>query len=96
MAKAGLEEDSPATQAVGRLRTLTAWVAEMRALIFELRPGALAEEGLVSALRRQGAAISARGRHTANPACPESWLDEAFDAVDRVPADGGERGPAAY
>ena len=32
----------------------------MRALIFELRPGALAEEGLVSALRRQAAAISAR------------------------------------
>ena len=44
-----------------RLRTLTAGaLAEMRALIFELRPGALAEEGLVSALRRQAAAISAR------------------------------------
>ena len=61
MAKAGLEEDSPAFRAVGRLRTLTAGaLAEMRALIFELRPGALAEEGLVSALRRQAAAISAR------------------------------------
>jgi signal transduction histidine kinase len=32
----------------------------MRALIFELRPGALAEEGLVSALTRQAAALSAR------------------------------------
>jgi signal transduction histidine kinase len=32
----------------------------MRALIFELRPGALAEEGLVSALGRQAAAVSAR------------------------------------
>ena len=32
----------------------------MRALIFELRPDALAEEGLVAALARQAAAISAR------------------------------------
>ena len=35
-------------------------LAEMRALIFELRPEALAEEGLVGALRKQSAAISAR------------------------------------
>ncbi|MBV9094814.1 MAG: MASE1 domain-containing protein [Streptosporangiaceae bacterium] len=61
MEKAGLVADSPAARAVGRLRTLTAGaLAEMRALIFELRPGALAEEGLVSALGRQAAAISAR------------------------------------
>ena len=61
MEKAGLAEDSPAARAVARLRTLTAGaLAEMRALIFELRPGALAEEGLVSALRRQATAISAR------------------------------------
>jgi signal transduction histidine kinase len=32
----------------------------MRALIFELRPGALAEEGLVTALRRQATALTAR------------------------------------
>ena len=61
LAKAGLDEGSPAARAVGMLRTLTAGaLAEMRALIFELRPGALAEEGLISALRRQAAAISAR------------------------------------
>ena len=35
-------------------------LAEMRALIFELRPGALAEEGLVAALSKQAAALSAR------------------------------------
>ena len=59
--KAGLGEESPAARAVARLRALTAGaLAEMRALIFELRPGALAEEGLVSALRRQATAISAR------------------------------------
>jgi signal transduction histidine kinase len=32
----------------------------MRALIFELRPGALAEEGLVAALTKQASALSAR------------------------------------
>ena len=32
----------------------------MRALIFELRPGALAEEGLAAALRKQAAALSSR------------------------------------
>ncbi|MGH2447663.1 MAG: histidine kinase, partial [Chloroflexota bacterium] len=37
-------------------------LAEMRALIFELRPGALAEEGLVLALRKHCAALSARER----------------------------------
>jgi len=37
-----------------------AGMAEMRALIFELRPDALAEHGLVEALTRQTAAISAR------------------------------------
>jgi signal transduction histidine kinase len=36
-------------------------LAEMRALIFELRPGGLAEEGLVSALTKHAGAVSARG-----------------------------------
>lgn len=46
---------------IERLRELTAGaLAEMRALIFELRPGALAEEGLVAALGKQAAALSAR------------------------------------
>jgi signal transduction histidine kinase len=35
-------------------------LAEMRALISELRPGALAEEGLVAGLTKQAAALSAR------------------------------------
>jgi signal transduction histidine kinase len=35
-------------------------LAEMRALIFELQPGALAEEGLVAALTKQASALSAR------------------------------------
>lgn len=35
-------------------------LAEMRALIFELRPGGLADEGLVSALTKHAGAVSAR------------------------------------
>ena len=51
----------PLARAVAQLRELTIGaLAEMRALIFELRPDGLAEEGLVAALARQAAAISAR------------------------------------
>ena len=75
MAKAGLAEDSPVARAVGRLQTLTAGaLAEMRALIFELRPGALAEEGLISALRRQATAISAREEVQITVTGPEERL----------------------
>jgi len=53
-------DGGPLARAVGQLRELAAGaLAEMRALIFELRPAALAEEGLVAALARQAAAISA-------------------------------------
>jgi PAS domain S-box-containing protein len=46
---------------LAQLRSLTQGaLAEMRALIFELRPGALEEEGLVAALQRQAAALTAR------------------------------------
>jgi signal transduction histidine kinase len=46
---------------VARLQELTRGaLAEMRALIFELRPDALAEEGLGSAVTKQAAAIAAR------------------------------------
>ena len=57
----GLTDDHPAAVQVAQLHALTqAALAEMRALIFEVRPGALAEEGLAQALTRQAAAISAR------------------------------------
>lgn len=61
LAKAGLDEGGPLGRAVAELAELTRGaLAEMRALIFELRPAALAEEGLVAALRKQGAALTAR------------------------------------
>ena len=61
MAKQGIDGNGPLGRAVAQLRELTQGaLAEMRALIFELRPGALAEEGLISAVRKQAAAIAAR------------------------------------
>ena len=46
---------------LGRVAELSSSaLAEMRALIFELRPGGLAEEGLVSAMTKHAAAVSAR------------------------------------
>jgi PAS domain S-box-containing protein len=61
MTQAGVDENSSLGRSLAELVELTRGaLAEMRALIFELRPGALAEEGLVAALRRQAAALSAR------------------------------------
>ena len=51
MDKQGLPRDGPLGRSVAELRELTQGaLAEMRALIFELRPEALAEEGIVAAL----------------------------------------------
>lgn len=53
--------ESPEHRSVAELRNLTqVALAEMRALIFELRPDALADEGLLSAVRKHAAAIAAR------------------------------------
>lgn len=61
LAAAGLGPDSAAAQTMQRLAELIQGaLAEMRALIFEMRPGAIAEEGLVTALTRQAAALTAR------------------------------------
>jgi PAS domain S-box-containing protein len=57
-----LQRDPAATaEKLGELRELAQdALAEMRTLIFELRPGSLAEEGLVSALRKHVAAVQGR------------------------------------
>lgn len=49
-------------------------LAEMRALIFELRAGALSDEGLVAALRHQAAVLSAREGVTVRVAGAEVQL----------------------
>ena len=57
----GIPPESRIAQGVRQLNDLTQGaLAEMRALIFELRPGALQEEGLTAALRKHAAALSAR------------------------------------
>jgi signal transduction histidine kinase len=76
MATAGLDESAPLGRSVTQLAELTRGaLAEMRALIFELRPGALAEEGLVAALRKQGAALSAREQVALTVEGPEQRLE---------------------
>jgi signal transduction histidine kinase len=96
LAAAGMETDSPATTSVRRLAELTQGaLAEMRALIFELRPSALAEEGLVTALTRQAAALTAREgiaievtgppeRPTLDPAVEEHLYRIALEALNNA------------
>ncbi|WP_147075477.1 GAF domain-containing sensor histidine kinase, partial [Meiothermus hypogaeus] len=61
-------------------------IAEMRALIFELRPESLKQEGLVAALSKQVAAARARhGLRLEASLCPEPALSlEAKEALYRV------------
>jgi signal transduction histidine kinase len=57
----GQGPDGPVGQELGHVGQLSRTaLAEMRALIFELRPRSLAEEGLVSALTKHAGAMSAR------------------------------------
>jgi signal transduction histidine kinase len=61
LAREELDATGPVGEELSEIGQLTRGaLAEMRALIFELRPGALAEEGLVGALAKQAAALSAR------------------------------------
>jgi signal transduction histidine kinase len=61
LAREGLDATGWVGEELSEIGQLTRGaLAEMRALIFELRPGALAEEGLVAALTKQAAALSAR------------------------------------
>jgi signal transduction histidine kinase len=61
LALEGLDATGPVGQELSEVGQLTRGaLAEMRALILELRPGALAEEGLVAALTKQASALSAR------------------------------------
>ena len=57
----GLPRDGPLGRGVAELREFSRGaLAEMRVLIFELRPEALVEEGIVAGLGKQAAALSAR------------------------------------
>jgi PAS domain S-box-containing protein len=59
--ESGADPDGPVAQGVAQLLELTQGaLAEMRALIFQLRPEALHEEGLSAAVRKHAAAVAAR------------------------------------
>lgn len=74
--KEGLDPTGPLAAHLSRMRELTnGALAEMRALIFELRPGALREEGIVAALRKQAAGIAARDGFRVEVDAPEGRID---------------------
>ena len=77
--------DSPVAREIEQLRELTSGaLAEMRALIFELRPGALAEEGLVAALTKQAAALAARTGTPVTVQAPPERLELAPDVEEHL------------
>jgi PAS domain S-box-containing protein len=67
-----------------------AGLTEMRALIFELRPESLEQEGLVGALKKQVAAVQARYRLVVNASfCPEPSVTLSIkEALYRVAQEG--------
>lgn len=78
-------EAGPAQEEVQRLQELTRGaLAEMRALIFELRPDALAEEGLGAALTKQAAAMSAREQVAISVDAPAQRLPVSTDAEQHL------------
>jgi signal transduction histidine kinase len=79
------EEADLARAKVSRLQELTKGaLAEMRALIFELRPGALAEEGLGAALAKQAAAIAGREQVRIEVAAPSHRLPLSAQAEEHL------------
>ena len=78
-----------------------AGLAEMRALIFELRPEFLSQEGLVAALHRQAAAVQARHQLSitvdaavepeAAPATKEALYRIAQEALNNIAKHAGAR-----
>jgi signal transduction histidine kinase len=75
-------EATPLGRSVAQLSQLAqGTLAEMRALIFELRPEALTEEGLIGALRKQAAALAQGQQLVISVNGPEQSLD-LDDAVE--------------
>jgi signal transduction histidine kinase len=71
--------------ALSEVRTLaSSALAEMRGLIFELRPGALAEEGLVAGLVRHAAAVGARAELSVTVDGPAERLPLPLEAEESL------------
>ena len=83
--RAGLPADGPLGERLANLRQLTQGAqAEMRALIFELRPEALREEGLAAAIRKQAEGMSARTEIAVDLRLPARRLRLPPDVEEQV------------
>jgi signal transduction histidine kinase len=83
--RAGLPPHGPLGERLGNLRQLTQGaLAEMRALIFELRPEALREEGLAAAIRKQAEGVSARTEITVDVRAPKRPIPLPGDVEEQV------------
>jgi signal transduction histidine kinase len=84
----GGSPDGQVARGLAELRELTQGaLSEMRALIFQLRPGALHEIGLAAAIRRHAAALAARERLDVRIHAPDDRLpldDRAEEEIFRV------------
>ena len=80
-----LDTDGPVGEELSEIGQLTRGaLAEMRALIFELQPGALAEEGLVAALAKQASALSARERLAIEVDGPDERLPIGVEVEEQL------------
>ena len=85
LAREGHHGTGPVPEGIAQSRQLTQGaLAEMRALIFELRPAALLEEGLVAALGKVAAAIEAREGLRVDLAMPEERLPLSADVEENL------------
>jgi signal transduction histidine kinase len=83
--RAGLPADGPLGERLSNLRQLTQGaLAEMRALIFELRPEALREEGLAAAIRKQADGVSARTEIAVDVRVPKRPIPLPADVEEQV------------
>jgi signal transduction histidine kinase len=81
----GVDRDGPASRELGRVRQLMSRaLAEMRALVFELRAGAPGQDGLVVALDLHAAAVSAREELPIAVRGPDERLPLAPEAEEQL------------
>ncbi len=80
-----LDGESPAREPLNySLNLANGALAEMKALIFELRPETLATEGLVQALRKQTDALCKRHKIDARISAPDEEPVISFDAKEAI------------
>jgi signal transduction histidine kinase len=73
--KEGLGSESPVVRSLAQMRSLTQdALSEMRALIFQVRPGALDEGGLAGAVRKHAAAVASQYGQRIDVVAPQDRL----------------------